>query len=548
MAKHTTQYLRGVLSKHKRGYGFVVLDDREETGYQDIFIPPDNMGTAMHGDSVTVMVDPAGCSGQSLEGKIVKVLSRAMTRFVGTFSKRGGYGYVKPENSKLGEEILIKKKDWNGSCPGDKVMVKITCWPVNGKQAEGKIIEIISRKDEAGGDIKALIRSFQIQDYFPEKVIKEIGSIAQSVVEKDLKCRKDLRGKNIFTLDGADAKDLDDAVSVERLKNGSFLLGVHIADVSNYVQEGSLLDREALKRSTSIYLIDRVIPMLPQGISNGICSLNPNQDRLTLSVFMEIDMEGKVISHDICESVICSKERLVYTDVSDILELDDKDLKKRYKDILPDLMSMDELADILRKKRMNRGSLDFDFDEAFITLNKEGIPISVDIAERRIANRIIEEFMIITNETVAEHFYHMQLPFIYRIHEKPSVDKIEEFQRFLLSLGIRLKGSPENVHPKTLNDILSQVAGKENENVVNTVMLRSMKKAFYGTRCLGHFGLGIEYYCHFTAPIRRYPDLIIHRVIKETLKGSIYGERLEELKKKTEENLSVELQQEIMMR
>ncbi len=351
----------------------------------------------------------------------------------------------------------------------------------------------------------------------------------------DYRGRRDLRDKSIFTIDGADARDFDDAVSIEKLKNGNYLLGVHIADVSHYVKEGRHLDKEAMRRGTSVYLPDRVIPMLPKELSNGICSLNPKEDRLTLSVDMEIDDKGTVRCHDVYESVINSDERLVYTDVSDILEHRDERLLKRYEGILTDLYQMGDLAKILRAKRRSRGSLDFDIDEARITVDEDGIPISVDVAERRTANHIIEEFMIAANETVAEHYKHMDIPFIFRVHEKPDLQKIEEFQRFIQSLGLRIKGNINNIHPRMLNDILVQVDGKMEEHVVNTLMLRSMKKAFYDTKCLGHFGLGTAFYCHFTAPIRRYPDLFIHRVIKTMLKGSTYGSRLKTLRKFAQE-------------
>ncbi|MGI6727609.1 MAG: ribonuclease R [Anaerovoracaceae bacterium] len=535
MIKEAQKPITGILSKHRKGYGFVIPENKEETEGKDIFISPNDMGIAMDNDLVVVHIYSSDYHGRNLEGKIEKILSRGITEMVGTFFKKGGHGVLIPENNKMGEELWIQKKDYNGAHSGDKVVAKITHWPKVGRQAEGKIIEIISQRNEPGGDVKALVRSFQIKEEFPKNVLSEAERINQIVEEKDLIGRRDLREKNIFTMDGADAKDLDDAISVELLDNGNFYLGVHIADVSHYVKEGKALDKEALSRGTSIYLIDRVIPMLPKALSNGICSLIPHEDRLALSISIEIDKEGKVISHEIYESVIRSKERLVYTDISDLLENHDTSIMERYKEILPDLMLMDKLATILSGKRQKRGSLDFDFDEPYIVLNEEGIPISVEIAERRVANRIIEEFMILANEIIAEHFYHMQLPFIYRIHEKPSSDKMAEFKRFLLSLGLRLKGNIDNIHPKSLNDILVQVIDTEVEHVVNSVMLRSLKKAFYGTICLGHFGLGIQYYCHFTAPIRRYSDLMIHRIIKETLHGTIFGKRLDILKKKTEE-------------
>ena len=535
MKKRKGLKITGTLKKHRRGYGFVIPEEHELTGGKDIYIPRDEMKSAMNNDIVTVYVDPIKAVNKNMEGQVERVLKRATTEIVGTFNHSRGYGYVSPENSTVNEELYIQKKDFNGAKDGDKVVAQITKWPNKDHFAQGKITEIISRKGEAGGDIKALIRSFNIIENFPHKVLREAQSIPQTVSDSDIINRRDLREKTIVTIDGEDAKDLDDAISLEKLDNGNYLLGVHIADVSHYVKEKGYIDKEALKRGTSIYLIDIVVPMLPQSLSNGICSLNPGLDRLTLSIDMEIDSQGRVISHDIYESVIRSKERLVYKDVSDLLENKDNELKERFKDIYPNLLMMQELASILKNKRKDRGSLDFDFDEAYITLDEEGIPVSVNIAERRVANRMIEEFMLVANETIAEHFYHMDLPFVFRIHEKPSFEKIEELKLFLSSLGLTLKGNSESIHPKALNDILTRVEDTNSEHVVNTVVLRSMRKAFYGTQCLGHFGLGVDYYCHFTAPIRRYPDLIIHRIIKETLKGKLHGNRIKSLDKLTEE-------------
>ena len=526
--------ITGVLSKNRRGYGFVIPENKEDTNGQDIFISPEDMYTAMNKDTVSVLIRKPVSDRKSLEGRIEKVLSRASAEIVGTFFSKRGYGYVIPENSKSGEEVLVLKKHFNDAKEGDKVVAEIIRWPSRDRKGEAKIVEIVSRKDEAGGDIKALIRSFRLKDEFPGRVEREAQSVPVTVQEKEIKGRKDLRNKTIITIDGADAKDLDDAVCVERLSNGNYLLGVHIADVSHYVREDKSIDQEALKRGTSVYLIDQVIPMLPKSLSNGICSLNPGEDRLTLSVSMEIDCEGSVVSQEIYESVICSIERMIYTDVSDILENKNEKLIEKYRHIYSDLLLMEELASILRKKRQERGSLDFDFDEAYITLDDEGIPISVETAERRVSNRIIEEFMLIANETIAEHFFYLELPFIYRIHEKPAAAKIEEFKRFLMSLGLHLKGNSDNIHPKELNSILEKVRNTDSEHVINTVMLRSMKKAFYGTQCLGHFGLGVDFYCHFTSPIRRYPDLFIHRIIKEYLHGNIYGSRNKNKKLKAE--------------
>jgi len=528
--KAKEEIVTGVLSKHKKGFGFVTP---ENDGGGDIFISPDGMNGAMDGDLVAVGLLPQWETDRAREGVVRQILERAVTEVVGTFEKSKRFGLVVPDNRKLTEDIFIPKKDFNGAQTGDKVVARITKYPDKNNGAEGTIEEIISRRGEAGGDIKALIRQYNLNQDFPEKVMAETKKIPLKIKEEEALRRVDLREKTIITIDGADAKDLDDAVSVERLPDGNYLLGVHIADVSHYVTESSHIDKEALKRGTSVYLIDQVVPMLPKILSNGICSLNPMADRLTLSIDMEIDGRGKVVNHKIYESIIRSKARMVYGDVSDILEHKSAELIEKYRDIYPDLLLMDELAKILRNAREQRGSLDFDFDEAYITLNEKGIPISVETAERRVANRIIEEFMLIANETIAEHFYWMEIPFVYRVHEQPSPEKIEEFKRFIRSFGLNLKGSSDNIHPKALNEILKNVEGKPEEHVVNTVMLRSMKKAFYGTECTGHFGLGVKYYCHFTSPIRRYPDLIIHRIIKEVIRGELDVKRIRSLKRRT---------------
>ncbi len=529
--KRKEEMLKGVLSKHKKGFGFVIPETGEGG---DVFIAPGGINGAMNGDAVIVRLLPPGETSRTREGVIHQILERAASEIVGTFEKSKRFGFVIPDDRRFNDDVFILKKDFNGARTGDKVVAKITRYPDKNNSAEGKIEEIISRCGEAGGDIKALIRQYNLKQEFPEKVEAEARKIPLKITDDDIKKRVDLRNKLIITMDGADAKDLDDAVSVEKLPGGNYRLGVHIADVSHYVTDGSQLDKEALKRGNSVYLIDQVIPMLPKILSNGICSLNPKVDRLTLSVTMEIDGKGKVVNHEIYESIIHSKARMIYGDVSDMLENKDEELIQRYQALYQDILLMDELAAVLRKARDERGSLDFDFDEAYIKLNDQGIPISVETAERRVANRIIEEFMLIANETIAEHFYWMEAPFVYRIHESPSLEKIEEFKRFIRSFGLNLKGNPENIHPKALNEIIKNVEGKPEEHVVNTVMLRSMKKAFYGTECEGHFGLGVKYYCHFTSPIRRYPDLIIHRIIKESIQGRLDSKRIRSLKRKTD--------------
>lgn len=516
------------MSKHRKGFGFVLTEDDEA----DIYISARSMAEAMNGDRVLVQLSEES-RGDSREGTIVKVLERNTKEVVGTFEKSKRFGFVVPDDRKIGEDIFVRKKDFHGAQRGDKVMVQITRYPDRENSAEGKITEIISRCGQAGGDIKALMRSYGLRETFPSRVNAEAKAVSKSgVTEDDLTGRRDLREKTTITIDGADSKDFDDAVSIEMLPGGNYLLGVHIADVSHYVKEDGYLDQEALKRGNSVYLIDQVVPMLPKKLSNGICSLNPDVDRLTLSVDMEVTPAGEVVGHDIYESVIHSKARLVYTDVSDMLEKNDLELIKKHRDVFEDLLIMDKLAKVLRERREARGSLDFDFDEAYITLDTSGIPISVDIAERRTANKLIEEFMLLANQTVAEHFYWMEVPFVYRIHESPSPEKMEEFRTFLRGFGLTLKGASDAIHPKTLNGILEKVEGESYENVVSTVMLRSMQKAFYGIDCEGHFGLALKYYCHFTSPIRRYPDLMIHRIIKACLHGEMNGKQMKRMKKR----------------
>ena len=518
--------------KTKKGFGFVVP---EKEDMKDIFISRNNLSGAMHGDIVEVLVHPEDFDFMhgSDSGEIVKILKRAHFEIVGTFEKSKKSGFVVPDNRKLHEEIFIARKDFNGAQRGDKVVAKIVKYPDKEYGADGKIIEIIGRSGEPGSDIKALIRQYNLIEAFPSKATAE----SKSVIKKpyDISQRVDLRDKVIFTIDGADAKDLDDAVSIKKNQNGNYVLGVHIADVSFYVTEDSALDKEAFKRGNSVYLIDQVIPMLPKALSNGICSLSKGEDRLTLSIDMEITPKGEIINHKIYESLIRSCERMVYTDVSDMLENKNANLIEKYDNIYQEILLMDELASILKKRRNERGSLDFDLDEAYISLDAMGKAESVGVAERRIANRIIEEFMLAANETVAERFYWLDTPFVYRVHEKPSLDRMEEFKVFIKNFGLILKGNTENIHSRALSDLLNQIEGKAYENVVNTVMLRSMKKALYSTDCEGHFGLGLKYYCHFTSPIRRYPDLIIHRIIKESLARPLEKKRIKSLKKKTAE-------------
>lgn len=510
----------GILSKHRKGFGFVSCDEIED----DVFIAASSMHGAMNGDEVEIDLIPEYLWRDSPEAIITKVISRNTTEVVGTFDKSKKFGFVIPESKKQKEDIFIRKKDFSGAKKGDKVVVQITRYPDQHNSAEGRICEIISRAGQPGGDIKAIARTYDMRETFPSRVNAEAKAMKrQGVREEDIQKRKDLRGRHIFTIDGADSKDFDDAVSLNILPNGNYLLGVHIADVSHYVKEDGPLDKEALKRGTSVYLLNQVIPMLPKALSNDICSLNPYQDRLTLSVDMELTPEGTLVNHEIYESVIRSAARFVYDDVSDLLEKGEWSLGKAYEPFREDLLSMHKLALKLEEKRHERGSIDFDLDESEIRLNEKGIPVSVEIAQRRSANKMIEEFMLLANETVAEHFYWMEVPFLYRVHEKPETEKIESLKIFLRSFGILLRGNRSSIHPRAISSILQQVKGKPSENVVSSVTLRSMQKAYYSTSCEGHFGLALKYYCHFTSPIRRYPDLMIHRIIKAVLHHGVDG-------------------------
>ena len=510
----------GILHKHRRGFGFVSCEDIE----QDVFVSARSMQGAMNGDEVEIDLRPQYMWRDSPEATITKVLKRNTSEVVGTFEKINRLGFVIPEGRKQNEDIFIRKKDFSGAKRGDKVVVQIIHYPDRDNGAQGRIVEIISRAGEAGGDIKAVARTYGMRDTFPSRANAEAKAMKrQGVREEDIKSRRDLRGKHIFTIDGADSKDFDDAVSLDILPNGNYLLGVHIADVSHYVREEGPLDKEALKRGTSVYLLNQVIPMLPKALSNDICSLNPYEDRLTVSVDMELSREGVLVNHEIYESVIRSAARFVYDDVSDLLERGEWKLKKDYDIFKDELHAMHELALKLEQRRRERGSIDFDLDESQIVLNEQGIPVSVEVAQRRSANKMIEEFMLLANETVAEHFYWMEVPFLYRVHEKPEAEKLEALQIFLRSFGIALRGNRSTIHPRAISAILEQVKGKPCENVVSSVTLRSMQKAYYSTVCDGHFGLALKYYCHFTSPIRRYPDLMIHRIIKAVLHYGVNG-------------------------
>lgn len=515
----------GKLQGNQKGFGFVIPDNEEIT---DVYISAEGMGGALNDDRVIAKITKNKEPGRRAEGEIIKILERANARFVGTFENSTYFGFVVPDDKRIPQDIFIPKAEINGAATGQKVVVEIIKWPEPRRNPEGRIIEILGDKDEPGIDILSIIRKYGLPEEFPEEVQGAAEAIPEEIPAAEYKRRRDLRDLKMVTIDGEDAKDLDDAVSVERLPNGRFRLGVHIADVSYYVKENDLIDKEAQKRGTSVYLIDRVVPMLPKKLSNNVCSLNPKADRLTMTCMMEIDENGKVLDHEIFESIIRTNERMTYTDVTKILRDNDRKLIEKYSGLVDDFKTMEELCNILRKKRTARGSIDFDFPESKIVLDDRGKPMDIRPYERDIANMIIEEFMLAANETVAEHMYWTELPFIYRIHEDPDPEKIAVFNEFIHNFGYFVKGANE-VHPKALQEIIQKVAGKKEEVIINTLMLRSLKKAKYSPECTGHFGLAAKYYTHFTSPIRRYPDLTIHRIIREYLNNSITEKRMKKL-------------------
>ncbi|WP_195966593.1 ribonuclease R [Clostridium sp. 1001283B150210_160208_E6] len=517
--------ITGKLQAHAKGFGFLIP---EVEGEKDVFIPSSFINGAMNGDRILVQITREDKNGKKREGEVIQILERGNTKIIGVYEDSKNFGFVIAEDTRISQDIFISKKDRNGAKDGDVVVVEITKWPEKRRSPEGVVKEVLGQKGDKGLDILTIIKKYGLPEEFPPKVQAFTAGIDEEIPLKEYKRRKDLRDVRMVTIDGEDAKDLDDAVSIERLDNGRYRLGVHIADVSHYVREKNPLDKEALKRGISVYLIDRVIPMLPKKLSNGICSLNPKVDRLTLSCIMVIDGSGKVLDHEIVESVIRTNERMTYTDVTKILKDNDPELSKRYDYLLDDFKAMEELCNILYKKRTKRGAIDFEFEESKIILNEFGKPIDIKPYEREIANRIIEEFMLVCNETVAEHMFWSHLPFVYRIHEDPDEEKLEKFREFIYNLGYIVKWNGE-VKPRNLQEILEKVRGKKEETVVSTLLLRSMMRAKYSPECVGHFGLAAKYYCHFTSPIRRYPDLQIHRIIKEFINGKIDDDRSKKL-------------------
>lgn len=512
--------LKGVFSGTQRGFGFVRVEGME----QDIFISEAATKGALHNDTVMVRV-LEGKSGPRKEGEIVDILERANGEIVGTFEKSKNFGFVVADNQKFAKDIFIPKEFTKGAVSGHKVVVKITNFGGNGKNPEGKVMEILGHVNDPGVDIMSVIKANNLPTDFPDGVIRQINQVPEEVDPQDLAGRKDCRSWQTVTIDGEDAKDLDDAITLTK-EGERYLLGVHIADVTNYVPENSPLDKEALKRGTSVYLVDRVIPMLPHKLSNGICSLNAGVDRLALSCIMEIDKKGNVVGHEIAETVINVDRRMSYTSVKKILEDHDEAEIKEYEPLVPMFELMLELADILREKRRQRGSIDFDFPESKIILDKFGHPIDIKPYERNKATKIIEDFMLIANETVAEDFFWQELPFVYRTHDNPDSEKIEKLGIFINNFGHMIHISQDEIHPKELQKLLKKIDGTPEEPLISRLILRSMKQARYSTESTGHFGLSTKYYCHFTSPIRRYPDLQIHRIIKENLHAKLNEKRI----------------------
>ncbi len=530
--KSNGRFLTGTFVSNARGFGFVEIEGREE----DLYIPEDQTGGAFHKDTVEVALLPES-EGRRQEGKIVRIIARGMTRVVGTFERTSeNYGFVKPDNTKISQDIFVPKERSGGAVTGHKVVVQITDYGTDRKNPEGQIVEILGHVNDPGVDIMAIVRNYELPVEFTEKIMNQAERVSKEVSTADMAGRRDLRNVEMVTIDGEDAKDLDDAVSVA-FDGEKYSLGVHIADVTNYVQENSALDKEALKRGTSVYLVDRVIPMLPHALSNGICSLNEGVDRLALSCLMTVDLSGEIVDYEICESVIRVNKRMSYTVVRELLEEEGADSREeygQYRDLLPMFRNMESLAAILREKRGKRGSIDFDFPECKIFLDQDGHPTDIRPYERNVATDIIEDFMLAANETVAQHFYWMELPFVYRVHDVPDGERIQKLTAFINNFGYYMKAvgragqktSGEEVHPKEIQKLLAKIAGTPEEPMISRLALRSMKQAKYSVECSGHFGLACQYYCHFTSPIRRYPDLQIHRIIKEQLRGRLQEERI----------------------
>lgn len=518
----TMNMIVGRFIAHAKGFGFVDIEGQED----DVFIPSPYVNGAFHNDIVAIKLIRRESKGKRQEGEIVKIIKRSDGQVIGTYEKSRNFGFVIADHKKFTKDIFISKGKNKGAVNGHKVVVKIIDWGNERRNPEGEIVEIIGHINDPGTDILAIARSYELPTQFPDGVMQQVEHVSAQVKEEEKQGRMDIRHMQTVTIDGEDAKDLDDAITIEKKDDGTYTLGVHIADVTHYVTERSPLDNEALTRGTSVYLVDRVIPMLPHTLSNGICSLNMGVDRLALSCFMDIDENGHVTNHKIAETLINVDERMTYTNVKKILEEEDQEVTKAYKDFIPMFEDMRDLAAVLRRKRKRRGSIDFDFVEAKVLLNDRGEPIDVVSYDRNVATRIIEEFMLLANETIAEDFYWQELPFLYRSHEEPDPDKLTSLGSFIRNFGYHIKGDVTDIHPKEIQKLLVEIEGKPEEAIISRLALRSMKQARYTVTSDGHYGLATKYYTHFTSPIRRYPDLQIHRIIKENLHGKLDDKRV----------------------
>ena len=519
--KGTAKQLVGTYQAHARGFGFVTVEGQAD----DIFISEDDANGAFHMDQVEVVITKAP-EGKRREGKIVRILSHGTVKLVGYFQKNKNFGFVIPDNDRFVKDIFVPLERSKGAVTGHKVVVELTSYGKDGKKPEGKVVEIIGHVNDPGTDIMSIVKGYDLPVEFPEKVLNQAERVAKDVTSADMAGRMDIRSWRMVTIDGEDAKDLDDAISITK-EGENYQLGVHIADVTNYVQERSALDREAYERGTSVYLVDRVIPMLPHALSNGICSLNAGEDRLALSCIMTVNPKGEVIDHKIAETVVHIDQRMSYTSVKKIQEDRDPEEMEAYKEFVPMFELMAELAKILREKRHRRGSIDFDFPESKIMLNADGTPTEIKPYDRNTATKIIEDFMLLANETVAEDYFWQEIPFVYRTHDVPDEEKIQKLCTFINNFGHSMHVANKEVRPKEIQKLLAKVDGTPEGDFISRLALRSMKQAKYTPENTGHFGLAAQYYCHFTSPIRRYPDLQIHRIIKETLRGRMNENRME---------------------
>ena len=518
--KGEAKHLRGIFQANARGFGFVTVEGEPE----DIFIGEEDMGGAMQGDEVEVAITKAP-EGRRREGKILKIVNRGTQRLVGYYQSRKNFGFVVPDNERILQDIFVPAEQSKGAVTGHKVVVELTSYGGERKKPEGRIVEILGHANDPGVDILSIVKAYDLPIEFPEKVLNQAERVAKPVTGADMAGRKDVRDWQTVTIDGEDAKDLDDAITLTK-EGDNYILGVHIADVTNYVQENSALDREALKRGTSVYLADRVIPMLPHVLSNGMCSLNAGEDRLALSCIMTVDAKGNVVDHQIAETVVNVDERMSYTSVKKILEEHDEEECRRYQTLIPMFELMKELSEILRNRRHKRGAIDFDFPESKMVLDEDGTPLEIKAYDRNVATKIIEDFMLLANETVAEEYFWQEIPFVYRVHEAPDEEKMKKLITFIQNFGYTMhvpKG--REIRPKEVQKLLDKIEGSQEEAMISRLTLRSMKQAKYSPDNDGHFGLATKYYTHFTSPIRRYPDLQIHRIIKDNLRGRMTESR-----------------------